>query len=260
MGAQSGEPCSTKAPAGRVVPGSTLAPASCRAAWRGLWIAQGCSAAHRLPTVLSRQGGQADAGDGRARQSRKPPRGRRQSRSHHRWQRGARNKKYNRFIRLNLECESLPLHSAEPGQGESRSTEVAPRLALAKMGVSDRPGAQFGLQWKPPPAYPSAAVLRTGCREARAGRGCKAAVVQLPPRGLEGAVERQAGGGEGQSSFPHPRGAAPVVSHVGWTLHNCSACTPLPESIRAPCWSTELAPALAALLGHVNLPAFSERS
>lgn len=209
MGAQPGEPCSTKAPAGRVVPGSTPAPSSCGTAWRGLCIAQGCSAAHHLPTVLSRQGGQADAGDGRARQSRKPPRGKRQSRSHHRWQRGARNKKYNRFIRLNLECESLPLHSAEPGQGESRSTGAAPRLALAKMGVSDRPGAQFGLQWKPRPAYPSAAVLRMGCRGARAGSGLQSC------GGPPSTTRLGRGGGEtgrgrrGAEQLPAPPGSSP---------------------------------------------------
>lgn len=60
----------------------------------------------------------------------KAPAGRRQSRSHRCWQREAPNKKYNRFIRLNLELESLPLCSAEPGQGELHRAGVTPRPAL----------------------------------------------------------------------------------------------------------------------------------
>lgn len=60
----------------------------------------------------------------------KAPAGRRQSRSHRCWQREAPNKKYNRFIRLNLELESLPLCSAEPSQGELHRAGVTPRPAL----------------------------------------------------------------------------------------------------------------------------------
>lgn len=127
-------------------------------------------------------------------------------------------KKYNRFIRLNLERESLPLHSAEPGQGESHSPGAAPRLALAETRASDRPGAPFSLRWKPSPAHPSTAVLQTACQGARVGGGQQSRDGPAPATRLgragELSGERWAGGEKGQSSFPHPWGAALVASYA----------------------------------------------
>lgn len=77
-------------------------------------------------------GGEAAAGAKRAKQSTESQRRGKQSRSHHGWQEKAQVEKYNRFIRLNLERESLPLHFTEHSQGESRSAGVAPRRLAGK--------------------------------------------------------------------------------------------------------------------------------
>lgn len=192
-----------------------------------------CQALSHCSSPPDQQGGQRDAGGG-GKASRKPLWGRRQSRSHHRWQQSSK-QKVQSFHQAKFGARVPP--SAERGQGESHGAGAAPRPALAGEGRARSPAGHGGSQ--PLPGRPSRGSGAAQC-------GGPALPVRLGGVG-QTPREGQAGGGEGLSRSCSP-GSGPVVPHTEWTLHYS-------PSQRA---AQLLDGALGSLQSQLGLLAFSE--
>lgn len=148
----------------------------------------------------------------------------------------ARNKKYNRFIRLNLEAGSLPRQSA------ARASRTAWSSSRAGAGRREGWAEPWGTERLSPP------------RETLPGETLHRALVQhrsggpaLPAR-LGKVGDPQGGTGRGRKGLSCP-GSSPVVSHTEWTVHY----TPSQRAAQL------LDGALSSLQSQLGLLAFSWR-
>lgn len=154
----------------------------------------------------------------------------------------ARNKKYNRFIRLNLELESLPRQSA----ARASRTALEQLQGWRWQGVRDGPGAPLGAPSQGSPSQCPSTGLWRGAAQAGPARSVMG--VQLPCEAWKGWRDIQGGTGRGR------RGAEPRERPQLCPTQNglCTAYSPAQRAAEL------LDAALSSLQSQLGLLALSE--